>query len=108
MVFHRANPLFRKGIASLARSVAPEAQALAERIAAEIRKKRVLALMLGDTSMGMINGYFGPRLLSEHGFAEHKVDQAWLPDRVKKVRRCTGSKTPSAFVRDEGRDVPLA
>ena len=29
----------------------------------EIRRQRVLALMLGDTSMGMINGYFGPRLL---------------------------------------------
>ena len=47
---------------------------------AEIRRRRILALMLGDTSMGMINGYFGPRLLSRHGFAEHKVDQAWLPD----------------------------
>ena len=33
--------------------------------------------MLGDTSMGMINGYFGPRLLNRVGFAEHKVDQAW-------------------------------
>ena len=37
--------------------------------------------MLGDTSMGMINGYFGPRLLYPIGFTEHKVDQAWLIDR---------------------------
>src|SRR4051812_43446867 len=40
--------------------IAPEAVAIAEQIRAEIRRKRVLALMLGDTSMGMINGYFGP------------------------------------------------
>ena len=46
-----------------------------------IRKRRVLALMLGDTSMGMINGYFGPRLLNRHGFTEHKIDQAWIIDR---------------------------
>jgi len=24
----------------------------------------------------MINGYFGPRLLHPHGFAEHKIDIA--------------------------------
>ncbi len=41
--------------------------------------------MLGDTSMGMINGYFGPRLLYPIGFSEHKVDQAWLIDRSKTV-----------------------
>src|SRR5581483_9231239 len=50
-----------------------------------IRRRRALALMLGDTSMGMINGYFGPRLLYPIGFSEHKVDQAWLIDRVKSV-----------------------
>jgi len=54
---------------------------LAREIAGEINKRRILILMLGDTSMGMINGYFGPRLLSRVGFAEHKVDQAWLVDR---------------------------
>ncbi len=47
-----------------------------------IQRKRILALMLGDTSMGMINGYFGPRSLYPIGFSEHKVDQAWLVDRV--------------------------
>jgi L-fucose isomerase-like protein len=67
-------------------AVSPAAQALAEQVAADIRKKRVLALMLGDTSMGMINGYLGPRLLSKHGFAEHKVDQAWLPVRLNSVK----------------------
>jgi L-fucose isomerase-like protein len=66
-------------------AVTPQAQALAERVVADIHKQRILALMLGDTSMGMINGYFGPRLLSKHGFAEHKVDQAWLPVWMKKV-----------------------
>jgi len=50
-----------------------------------IRRKRVLALMLGDTSMGMINGYFGPRLLYPIGFSEHKVDQAWLIERTPTV-----------------------
>jgi L-fucose isomerase-like protein len=42
-------------------------------------------LMLGDTSMGMINGYFGPRLLNRHGFTEHKVDQAWIIDRGSRI-----------------------
>jgi L-fucose isomerase-like protein len=77
-----------------AAAVTPEAQALAERVVADIRRRRVLALMLGDTSMGMINGYFGPRLLLRHGFAEHKVDQAWLPERLKKV---TDQRVVEAF-----------
>jgi L-fucose isomerase-like protein len=66
--------------------ISSSAQALADEVAADIRKKRVLALMLGDTSMGMINGYFGPRLLARHGFAEHKVDQAWLPVRMEPIK----------------------
>ena len=61
--------------------VKPEAAAIAEKVAEGIRKRRILALMLGDTSMGMINGYFGPRLLYKFGFSEHKVDQAWLIER---------------------------
>jgi len=65
--------------------VSEEAAAVAKRVADEIRKRRALILMLGDTSMGMINGYFGPRLLARHGFAEHKVDQAWIIDRGKRV-----------------------
>jgi L-fucose isomerase-like protein len=63
-----------------------EARARADQVVAAIRRQRILALMLGDTSMGMINGYFGPRLLARHGFAEHKVDQAWLPDRLGRIR----------------------
>jgi L-fucose isomerase-like protein len=77
-----------------AAAVTPDAKSLAERVVAKIRTKRVLALMLGDTSMGMINGYFGPRLLARHGFAEHKVDQAWLPERMKLV---TAERVEKAF-----------
>ncbi|MFL5339432.1 MAG: fucose isomerase, partial [Gemmataceae bacterium] len=65
--------------------ISADAKRLADEVAAEIRQRRVLALMLGDTSMGMINGYFGPRLLTKHGFAEHKVDQAWLPQRTAAI-----------------------
>ena len=57
--------------------------------------------MLGDTSMGMINGYFGPRLLYPIGFAEHKVDQAWLIDRTRSV---SDQRVDDAFrfVQDRG------
>src|SRR5579859_4250043 len=43
------------------------AAALAAGVAREVRARRPLVLMLGDTSMGMINGYFGPRQLCRHG-----------------------------------------
>src|SRR5262249_48950908 len=81
--------------------VSASAQGLAEKVVGEIRSRRVLALMLGDPSMGMINGYFGPRLLARHGFAEHKVDQAWLPERMKRV---ADARVAAAFqfVRDKG------
>lgn len=59
---------------------------IAQSVVDDIKKRHVLALMLGDTSMGMINGYFGARMLAKHGFAEHKVDQAWLPVRMKQVK----------------------
>src|SRR4051794_4335164 len=65
--------------------VSPEAARLAAGVADEIRRRRVLILMLGDTSMGMINGYFGPRLLNRHGFTEHKIDQAWIIDRGRRI-----------------------
>ncbi len=73
----------------------------ANRALEEIRRKRVLALMLGDTSMGMINGYFGPRLLYPIGFSEHKVDQAWLVDRIRGIRE---KRVDDAFqfVQDRG------
>jgi L-fucose isomerase-like protein len=82
-------------------AVVPEAVAIADKVLAEIRRRRVLALMLGDTSMGMINGYFGPRLLYPIGFSEHKVDQAWLIERAKSV---SDARVDDAlrFVQDRG------
>ncbi|NJD21003.1 MAG: fucose isomerase [Gemmatimonadetes bacterium] len=65
--------------------VSSEAAALAAGVAKRFRDRRALILMLGDTSMGMINGYFGPRLLNRHGFTEHKVDQAWIIDRGRRI-----------------------
>jgi L-fucose isomerase-like protein len=81
--------------------ITPEAAGLARRVAGEIRARHPLLLMLGDTSMGMINGYFGPRLLSKVAFAEHKIDQAWIIDRGRSVsdRRIDDAL---AFVRDKG------
>src|SRR5262249_53545880 len=81
--------------------VTPDARVRAMEVADDIRKKRILALMLGDTSMGMINGYFGPRLLARHGFSEHKVDQAWLPNRMLKIKD-DRVETAFAFVKDKG------
>jgi len=65
--------------------VSDEAAKRARAVADEIRRRRIIILMLGDTSMGMINGYFGPRLLSRHGFTEHKIDQAWMVDRGRSI-----------------------
>lgn len=81
--------------------ISAEASRLAKKVAAAIRQRRILILMLGDTSMGMINGYFGPRLLNRHGFTEHKVDQAWLLDRG---RRIDDKRIDDAlrFVKDRG------
>jgi L-fucose isomerase-like protein len=84
--------------------VSPQASALAREVAAELRARRALILMLGDTSMGMINGYFGPRLLHKHGFAEHKVDQAWIIDRGRRIadKRIDDA---FAFVRAKGAEI---
>jgi hypothetical protein len=65
--------------------ISEDAAARAARVAAGIRHKRPMILMLGDTSMGMINGYFGPRLLAPYGFSEHKIDQAWIIDRGRGI-----------------------
>jgi L-fucose isomerase-like protein len=65
--------------------ISEDAAARAARVAAGIRYKRPMILMLGDTSMGMINGYFGPRLLAPYGFSEHKIDQAWIIDRGRGI-----------------------
>jgi L-fucose isomerase-like protein len=82
-------------------AVTAEASRLARQIEGDIRRRRILALMLGDTSMGMINGYFGPRRLVPVGFTEHKVDQAWIIDRGRRIaeRRIDDAL---AFVRDRG------
>ncbi len=82
-------------------AIASKSAAIAQRVHDQIRRRRVLALMLGDTSMGMINGYFGPRLLNPIGFTEHKVDQAWIIDRGQRIE----SKRIDAalrFVKDKG------
>lgn len=81
--------------------VSPEASARARKVAAEIRRKKILIMMLGDTSMGMINGYFGPRLLHPHGFTEHKIDQAWLLDRGPRIAE-KRIDDALAFVKDRG------
>jgi len=82
-------------------AVSPAAARHAAAVAQSIRRRRVLALMLGDTSMGMINGYFGPRLLNRIGFTEHKVDQAWIIDRGQHIanRRIDAAL---AFVKERG------
>jgi L-fucose isomerase-like protein len=81
--------------------VTAEAVARAKRVATHMKKRRPLILMLGDTSMGMINGYFGPRLLSRYGFSEHKIDQAWIIDRGRRIEQ-RRIEDAFAFVRDRG------
>jgi L-fucose isomerase-like protein len=82
-------------------TVSPEASATARKVAESFRQKRALIAMFGDTSMGMTNGYFGPRVLAKHGFAEHKIDQAWIIDRGRSIsqRRIDDA---FAFVKDRG------
>jgi L-fucose isomerase-like protein len=81
----RGNVVYSEDEISDDAPVSSEAARRARSVAEEIRRRRVLLLMLGDTSMGMINGYFGPRLLNKHGFTEHKIDQAWIIDRGRRI-----------------------
>ena len=81
--------------------VSEKATKIANEVLKEIRSRTILALMLGDTSMGMINGYFGARMLPKIGFSEHKVDQAWLIDRVKYIKQERVEKA-FKFVLDKG------
>ena len=74
---------------------------IVDRIVADMRKKRPLLMMLGDTSMGMINGYFGPQRLAKVGFSEHKVDQAWIIEQGKQVKE-ERIRDALAFVKDKG------
>jgi L-fucose isomerase-like protein len=84
-------------------NAAPEAASskAVSQVHAGMTAKRPLALMLGDTSMGMINGYFGPQRLAKVGFSEHKIDQAWLIEAVKTIdeERVDDALT---FVKDHG------
>ena len=79
----------------------PAAVATARAVYDRMQRQRPIALMLGDTSMGMTNGYFGPRLLHKLGFTEHKVDQVWIIDYGERVdaRRIDDAL---AFVNDKG------
>ena len=70
---------------SVPKPVSESAQKTADKILEDIKKRRILTLMLGDTAMGMINGYFGPKLLNKIGFTEHKVDQAWIIEKGAKI-----------------------
>jgi len=81
--------------------VSPDAHARAKLVFEQIKKRRILALMIGDTSMGMINGYFGPRRLAPIGFSEHKVDQAWIIARGHSISDGRLDKA-LAFVKDKG------
>jgi len=81
--------------------VSTDAVARAKRVAAHMKRRRPLILMLGDTSMGMINGYFGPRLLGPYGFSEHKIDQAWIIDRGRRIEQ-KRIDDAFAFVCDRG------
>ncbi|MDF3070445.1 MAG: putative sugar isomerase, partial [Polyangiaceae bacterium] len=81
--------------------LAAAAVEMAREVADEIKARRILVLMLGDTSMGMINGYFGPRLLNRHGFTEHKVDQAWIIDRGRRIEE-KRIDDALAFVKSKG------
>jgi L-fucose isomerase-like protein len=67
--------------------VSADQLARARQVLAQFRKQRPLILMLGDTSMGMVNGCFGNRTLAKLGFSEHKVDQAWIPPRAAAVAK---------------------
>ena len=81
--------------------VPASAQVIADDTAMALQTRRPLALMLGDTSMGMTNGYFGPRLLNQVGFSEHKVDQAWIIERGKSIA-AKRIEDALSFVNDRG------
>ena len=81
--------------------ISTPAERLAESVHRRIQARRPIALMLGDTSMGMTNGYFGSRVLHRLGFAEHKVDQTWIVDYGKNVSD-TRIRDAFKFVNDRG------
>ena len=93
--------VYGEGDIAYSAPVSKQAAELAAKVAQQFADRRALILMLGDTSMGMINGYFGPRLLNRHGFTEHKVDQAWIIDRGRGIDAARVDAA-FAFVKDEG------
>ena len=60
---------------------APIESRVVDGVFAGMRAKRPLAAMLGDTSMGMINGYFGPQRLARVGFSRAQ-DRPGVGDRT--------------------------
>ena len=93
--------VYDEGDISYEAPISIEAAELAGKVARQFHERRALILMLGDTSMGMINGYFGPRLLNRHGFTEHKVDQAWIIHRGLDIEDAR-LDTALGFVKDKG------
>lgn len=81
---------------------APRQSRAVDEVMGEFRRKRPLLMMLGDTSMGMINGYFGPQRLARVGFSEHKVDQAWLIEACKSI---DGKRVDDALTFVKGKGV---
>ena len=80
----------------------PRPQRSRAEVADEIRGGASLALMLGDTSMGMINGYFGPRLLDRHRL--HRAQgRSGLDHRPRQAHRARKRIDDAfRFVRDQG------
>ncbi len=88
-------------------AIRPEAIALAAQVEEGIRRSRVLALMLGDTSMGMINGYFGPRLLYPIGFSRAQ-GRPGLADRADQDGQRPARRRRLPVRPGPGRHLPLA
>lgn len=86
---------------SFSAPISPGAHEIAFKTAEDIRRRRIMMMMLGDTSQGMVNSYFGTRLLTKYGFTENKVDQAWVIEWGKNVSE---ERIDAAlqFVKDKG------
>ena len=82
-------------------AITPDNIATAHRVAEDMRRRRIMMMMLGDTSQGMINSYFGARLLARYGFSEHKVDQAWIIERGPTISE-DRIDAALAFVKEKG------
>ena len=84
------------------RAPAPTESPVVDDVLAGMRAKRPLAAMLGDTSMGMINGYFGPQRLARVGFSRAQ-DRSGVGDRAgQDGRRARASTTRSRSCSDHG------